>query len=162
LVVAHKTEPERFVIVETEAYTEDDPACHAYGRKEGRAKMLYESPGLAYVYLIYGIHHCLNVVTEAKGTAGAVLFRALEPVDSARVSTHGPGRLTKALGITTQAHNGIDLTNPASPYYLAASGSRPDPDEITTTTRIGISKAVDFPWRFYLTNSPYVSVRAKG
>jgi DNA-3-methyladenine glycosylase len=71
----------RFRIVETEAYTQDDPACHAYQKTTGRAATLYKSPGLAYVYLIYGMYHCLNVVTEETGVAGAVLLRALEPLD---------------------------------------------------------------------------------
>ncbi|MBY0405638.1 MAG: DNA-3-methyladenine glycosylase [Cyanobacteria bacterium] len=71
----------RYRIVETEAYTQNDPACHAYQKTTGRAATLYKAPGLAYVYLIYGMYHCLNVVTEETGVAGAVLFRALEPLD---------------------------------------------------------------------------------
>ncbi len=146
-----------FEIVETEAYTQDDPACHAYGRSSGRAATLYKAPGLAYVYLIYGMYHCLNVVTEAQGQAGAVLIRALAGTETYK--THGPGRLTKALGINA-SHNEIDLTNPSSSLYLSGYRGQP-PGPIVQTTRIGITKATDYPWRFYLANSPWVSVPAR-
>lgn len=151
---------EAFRIVETEAYTQEDPACHAFGRRTGRAAMLYEDPGLAYVYLIYGMYDCLNVVTQPRGRAGAVLFRALEPPEGTCYRTHGPGRLTKSLNITRDAHNGIDLTSPACPLYLAAGSAIPD-DKVVTTTRIGITKAADLPWRFYEAGNPHVSVKAK-
>lgn len=149
-----------FRIVETEAYTEDDPACHAYNRKKGRAAMLYESPGLAYVYLIYGMYHCLNVVTEAKGTGSAVLFRAIEPPETliGDYKTHGPGRLCKALGITI-AHNKIDLTSAESPLFIAQNPL--PPGAVIQTTRIGITKAKDYPWRFYLLGNPHISQRDK-
>lgn len=147
-------------IVETEAYTQEDPACHAYGRTTGRAATLYLKPGLAYVYLIYGMYHCLNVTTEPEGRAGAVLFRALEPLLETELRTHGPGRLTKALNITRIAHNEIDLTHPDSPLTLLPGDPIPD-SHIVQTTRIGISQGADFPWRFYIEDSPWVSVRAK-
>jgi DNA-3-methyladenine glycosylase len=153
-------------IVETEAYTENDPACHAYGRrKTGRAEMLFRDPGLAYVYLIYGMYDCLNVVTEPFGTAGAVLFRALEPpseyaTGSKMLKTHGPGRLTKALGITRAAFNGLPLTQRESGLYLAAGSPVPEA-QVVQTTRIGITKAAEYPWRFYVTDNPWVSVREK-
>ncbi len=146
-------------IVETEAYTGDDPACHAYGRTTGRAATLYLKPGLAYVYLIYGMYHCLNVTTEPEGKAGAVLFRALEPLDGDTLPTHGPGRLTKALDITREAHNEIDLTHPQSPLVLLSGGPVPD-SRIIRTTRIGITKGVELPWRFYIDGNPWVSVKA--
>ena len=152
--------PEAFRVVETEAYTEDDPACHAYGKKTGRAAMLYEGPGLAYVYLIYGMYDCLNVVTEKAGTAGAVLFRALEPPPGTNYRTHGPGRLTKALGITRAAHNGIPLTETSSAWYLAPGKPVPK-KKLVQTTRIGITKAVEHPWRFYEEGNPWVSVKAR-
>jgi DNA-3-methyladenine glycosylase len=158
-------------IVETEAYTQNDPACHAFGRTaataKGRAVQLFQRPGLAYVYFIYGMHHCLNVVTEPQGMAGAVLFRGLEPLDVAveLVSTRataGPGKLCKTLGITTQAHNGLDLTLPGSPYYLAspASNLAIAGAQVIATTRIGINKAQTNPWRFLVDGNPWVSVRA--
>ncbi len=150
-------------IVETEAYTENDPACHAYGRrKTGRSEILFRDPGLAYVYLIYGMYDCLNVVTEPAGTGGAVLFRALEPpleVPDA-LKTHGPGRLTKALGITRADFNGLPLTQRESGLYLAAGQPVPEA-QVTQTTRIGITKAAEYPWRFYVTDNPWVSVREK-
>lgn len=148
-------------IIETEAYTADDPACHAYNRKTGRAQMLYEKPGTAYVYLIYGMYDCLNVVTEPHGEAGAVLFRALEPMnDEAVWKTNGPGRLTKALNITRQEFNGLPLTAMGSGLFLTTGETIPDAGVIQTT-RIGITKAVDYPWRFYVKDSPWVSVKAK-
>lgn len=145
-------------VVETEAYTADDPACHAYNRKTGRAQMLYHHPGTAYVYLIYGMYDCLNVVTEPHGTAGAVLFRALEPPEGMELKTHGPGRLTRALGITRQQFNGLPLTDVASGLYLAVGAPVPD-QQVVQTTRIGISKAVDYPWRFYIRDNRWVSVQ---
>lgn len=164
-----------FTIVETEAYTADDPACHAYNRRKGRAEMLYGYPGTAYVYLIYGMYDCLNVVTEPFGTAGAVLFRSLEPVfdSKSRESevrplcpaqapaihrTNGPGRLTRALGITRQEFNGQSLIAPATGLYLASGVPRSDA-AIVQTTRIGITKAADYPWRFYIKESAWVSVK---
>ncbi len=152
--------PQRFRVVETEAYTQMDPACHAYQKRSGRAANLYNRPGLAYVYFIYGMHHCLNVITEAKGTAGAVLFRALEPLDPnlAHLKTHGPGRLTRALGITQVQHNAMDLTQDCNPLYLA-HGEPSLPENRVQTTRIGISKAQDYPWRFYIKDNPWISVK---
>jgi len=155
--LVHNGLEQAFEIVETEAYTEDDPACHGYQRKTGRAATLYKSPGLAYVYFIYGMYHCLNVVTEAEGVGGAVLIRALAGTDEHR--THGPGRLTKALGINA-SHNEIDLTAADSPLYLTGIAS-PVERPIIQTTRIGIKKAAEYPWRFYLGDSPWVSVKGK-
>ncbi len=148
-----------FHIVETEAYTQNDPACHAYNRKTGRAETLYSHPGTAYVYLIYGMYHCLNVVTEPHGTAGAVLFRALQPVEDQSLKTHGPGRLTKALGITRQTVNGRPLTQWEHGLCLSTGQEYTD-SQVVQTTRIGITRAADYPWRFYVKDNPWVSVRA--
>ena len=165
----------RFRVVETEAYTADDPACHAYNRKTGRAEILYGHPGTAYVYLIYGMYNCLNVVTESHGVAGAVLFRALEPLPmvagldervtvitvksmEAKQRTNGPGRLCRALDIDRATFNGLPLTRQESGLYLSAG--QPVADEgVVQTTRIGITKAVDFLWRFYIEGNPWVSVK---
>lgn len=122
--------------------------------------MLYDHPGTAYVYLIYGMYDCLNVVTEPHGSAGAVLFRALEPPEGSNLRTHGPGRLTKALNITRKAFNGTLLTAPDSGLFLSTGAPVPDADVIQTT-RIGITKAADYPWRFYIQGNPWVSVKAK-
>lgn len=163
-------------IVETEAYTEDDPACHASHlsydfdegrvRGEGRGADLFAEPGQAYVYLIYGMHWLLNVVTEPKGTCGAVLIRAVEPVVGEAFMqeqrgknrraidlTNGPGKLTDAFDVDGD-FNRVDLTSP--PLYLA-DGPPPEEHSITTSARIGISKAVERPWRFFLKDHPYVS-----
>jgi len=164
----------RFRVVETEAYTADDPACHAYNRKTGRAEMLYSHPGTAYVYLIYGMYNCLNVVTESHGVAGAVLFRALEPLAPASglgeplpliplksletaKRTNGPGRLCRALQIDRATFNGLPLTQQDSGLYLAA-GPQVANENVVQATRIGITKAADFPWRFYIQDNPWVSV----
>jgi DNA-3-methyladenine glycosylase len=152
-----------FKIVETEAYTEDDPACHAYQRTTGRAATLYKAPGLAYVYFIYGMYFCLNVVTEEEGRAGAVLFRALEPwpeEEQEQYQTNGPGRLCKALDITKSDFNEKPLTDPTQSLYLAR-GENISPQQIIATTRIGIRLGTERPWRFYLDQNPWVSVRPK-
>lgn len=162
-------------IVETEAYTEDDPACHASHLSrdpktgeitgEGRARDLFAAPGTAYVYLIYGMHWLLNVVTEPRGTAGAVLIRAVEPEAGIDVMkerrsvsrqadlTNGPGKLTEAFGVAEDVHS-TDLTAP--PLYLA-EGPGVDDSTVTQSSRIGISKGVERPWRWYVTENPFVS-----
>lgn len=147
-------------IVETEAYTQDDPACHAFKGCTGRAATLFKAPGLAYVYLIYGMYHCLNVVTEPEGQAGAVLFRGLEVVKAppgTALNTKGPGRLCKALGITKAQHNERPLTE-TNPTLFLAEGTPVSESERVIATRIGISAAQDYPWRFYILGNPWVSV----
>jgi DNA-3-methyladenine glycosylase len=150
------------VIVETEAYVEDDPAAHSYRGKTAANAAMFGVPGTAYVPINYGIHHCLNVVTNEEGRGEAVLIRALAPTDTNapidRTSYAGPGRLTKTLGIAKPTHNGLDLTTTQSPLWIADADSLPD-DAVTTTTRIGITKAADYLWRWYITASPYVSRR---
>jgi DNA-3-methyladenine glycosylase len=152
-------------IVETESYERDDPACHAYAGLTKRTEVLFGPPGRAYVYLSYGIHSLLNAVAEPDGEAAAVLIRALEPstgLDEMRARRgerpdadlcSGPGKLTEALGIGLDA-NGADLT--AEPFLLEPR----EPDwegEIVAGPRIGITKAVDRPWRFCLAGSCFVS-----
>jgi DNA-3-methyladenine glycosylase len=153
------------VVVETESYERDDPACHAYVGLTPRTEVLFGPPGRAYVYLSYGIHSLLNAVAEPEGEAAAVLIRALEPtacleqmrqrrgVASDLDLCSGPGKLTEALGIGL-ADNGADLS--CDPFLLLARepGWR---GEIVTGPRIGITKAVDRPWRFALAGNPYVS-----
>lgn len=151
-------------IVEVEAYRGPrDPASHAY-RLTPRSRIMWGKPGTAYVYFTYGNHFCVNVVTEREGVAGAVLFRALEPLegveimrsnrgtDDDRLLLSGPGRLSQAMGIT-RAHNGADLTAP--PFYLARG--RRGPVRVVAAPRIGIRVAVDRPWRFMLAGSPFIS-----
>jgi DNA-3-methyladenine glycosylase len=140
-----------YTLIETEAYTADDPACHAYGTTAQtvgtkRSASLYKAPGTAYVYLIYGMHHCLNVVTEAEHTAGAILFRGVRSNDDEAVIL-GPGRLCKALGITKTTHNHINLCSPNSPLQLWETQCAPI-ETILATPRIGITQATDRLWRF--------------
>jgi DNA-3-methyladenine glycosylase len=152
-------------IVETESYERDDPACHAYVGLTERTAVLFGPPGRAYVYLSYGIHSLLNFVCEPEGEAAAVLIRALEPTDGVaamrkrRGLKHadselcsGPGKLTEALGITL-ADNEADLARP--PFQILPPGG--DPPEVVTGPRVGISKAVEYPWRFSAAGSRYVS-----
>ena len=150
-------------IVEVEAYHHTDPAAHSYNGKTERNAVMFGPPGYAYVYRSYGIHWCVNFVCEAEGSASAVLIRALEPTDGRatmrrrrgvreeRLLCSGPGRVCQALGIT-QAHNGLPLD--AQPFELRAAAERV---EIASGPRIGITKAVDHPWRFGLAGSPHLS-----
>ncbi len=152
-------------IIEVEAYRGPrDPASHAF-RLTPRSQIMWGPPGTAYVYFTYGNHYCLNVVTEQEGIAGAVLFRALEPVAGLelmrtnrnveqRLLTSGPGRLTRAMGIGPE-YNGADLTRP--PLYLAYGRRRPIP--VRTSGRIGIQVATRRRWRFYLPGNPFLSRR---
>lgn len=144
------------IIVETEAYTQDDPACHAFRGKTPRAITLFKQPGIAYVYFIYGMYHCFNVITEPEETAGAVLIRALEPVGGAvcGAATNGPAKLCREFQITKEL-NEIDLTSKESVLWIE-EGSVPK-SKIHTTTRIGIKQAADYPWRFYVKDNRFVS-----
>lgn len=142
------------IIVETEAYTQDDPACHAYRGKTPRAITLFKKPGIAYVYFIYGMYHCFNVITEPEETAGAVLIRALEPIEM-DLATSGPAKLCKELQITREL-NEADLTCKDSPIWLE-KGIKVAKNKIHTTTRIGIKQAADYPWRFYIKENKFVS-----
>ncbi len=151
------------IIVEVEAYHHTDPAAHSYGGETARNAVMFGPPGYAYVYRSYGIHWCINFVCERAGSASAVLLRALEPtqgltamhrrrrVTEARLLCSGPGRLTEALGIT-HAQNGCALDE--APFELIARKSEPD---ILAGPRIGITKAVDLPWRYGLKGSRFLS-----
>jgi DNA-3-methyladenine glycosylase len=150
-------------IVEVEAYDATDPASHGYRGRTARNAAIFGSPGHAYVYRSYGIHWCLNLVCEAEGTPAAVLLRALEPVhgvermherrrtDDARLLAAGPGRLCAALGVTGE-HDGRPLDRP--PFALLA---RTEDPEIAVAPRIGITRAADYPWRYVLAGSRYLS-----
>lgn len=142
------------IIVETEAYTQDDPACHAFKGKTPRAATLFKSPGIAYVYFIYGMYHCFNVITEPEEKAGAVLIRALEPIGRIN-NTNGPGKLCRELQITKEL-NEIDLTSEKSCLWIEKGIEIPQKN-IQTTTRIGIKQAADYPWRFYIKDNDFVS-----
>jgi len=162
-------------IVEVEAYLgKNDPAAHSAAGKTARNAVLFGPPGHAYVYFIYGNHHCLNVSCEREGEAGGVLFRAVEPIVGIEEMAHarkialrgprdlirltsGPGRLAEAFGITRARDNGCDLTSPASGLWIGADGFRAR--NIQITPRIGISKAADWPLRYILAGNAVVSGR---
>jgi len=142
------------IIVEVEAYTQEDPACHAFKGKTPRAITLFKQPGIAYVYFIYGMYHCMNVVTEEYDRAGAVLIRALEPLPPL-ANTNGPGKLCKSLQITKE-FNEADVTSEDSDLWIEEGIIVPK-TQIIETTRIGIKLAADFPWRFYIKDNKFVS-----
>jgi DNA-3-methyladenine glycosylase len=139
-------------IVETEAYFQDDPASHSFKGKTERSAPMFEDPGHAYVYFIYGNHYCLNAVTEKFGTAGAVLIRAIEPIRGIKLPTNGPGKLTRAFKIDKK-FNRADLTKG---NLVIAEGKR-ERYNIVSTKRIGISRASDKLYRFYIKGNKYVS-----
>ncbi len=151
------------IIVEVEAYHHTDPAAHSYGGRTERNAVMFGPPGYAYVYRSYGIHWCLNFVCEEKGSASAVLIRALEPTEGLaamhrrrrsadpRLLCSGPGRLTEALGIT-RAHNGLALDKP--PFELRGQSGE---CEVTAGPRIGITKAAEKHWRYGLKGSRFLS-----
>ncbi len=154
------------VIVETEAYEETDPACHAYIGRTARNEVLFGPPGYAYVYLSYGIHSLLNFVTESAGSASAVLLRALEPTDGLELMRErrgrdrleqlcsGPGKLSEALGVGLSL-NGADLFEP--PFELTEPDRAIADAEIAASPRIGITKAAELPWRYSVKGSRFVS-----
>ncbi|MGH8959270.1 MAG: DNA-3-methyladenine glycosylase [Acidimicrobiia bacterium] len=142
------------VLTEVEAYRSDDPASHSFGGPRGRNVVMFDRPGLLYVYRSYGVHWCANVVCADVGIGSAILLRAGHPVAGEDLMARrrgratnlaiGPGNLCQALGITG-AINGIDLFEPKSPVRLQPGAP---PARIRVTPRIGITKAVDTPWRF--------------
>lgn len=154
LVKKDKNKTYKGIIVETEAYKANDPACHAYKGKTKRAQTLFKDPGLSYVYMIYGMYYCINVVTEPFDTAGAVLIRALEPLEEIQ-NTAGPGKLCRALNID-KSHNEINLCDESSEIFIL-KGEKILEENVVQTTRIGIKLAADYPWRFYVKGNPHVS-----
>jgi DNA-3-methyladenine glycosylase len=144
-------------IVEVEAYVhEEDLACHARVGRTRRTEALYGPPGHAYVFLIYGMYDCFNVVTEPKDSPAAVLIRAVEPLPPLEGGTDGPGKLCRALQIN-RAHNGEDLVNGALVWLERRNRKRVD---IAASARIGVDYAGEWakkPWRFYDADSPWVS-----
>lgn len=161
-------------IVETEAYIgEDDEASHASPGPTERNASMYGAPGSAYVYLIYGMYHCFNIVTARQGFPAAVLVRALEPLEGldsmrerrgrvgardVRKLTSGPGRLCQALAIDGR-HDGVDLCSAGAPLFLEAGDPVSDA-EVATSPRVNVrgdENAVSSPWRFYVKDNPHVS-----
>lgn len=163
----------RGLIVETEAYALGDPAFHAYKRRTDRNAVLFGSAGRTYIYLIYGLYHCFNIVTDQDGVPSAVLIRALQlesvqALDSAsnqnihRIAA-GPGKLCRVMQIERSLNGGI--LQPGEPLWLEHRGrqfqQQLDCQAVifVQTTRIGLSQGIDLPWRWYLSNCPAVSRR---
>jgi DNA-3-methyladenine glycosylase len=158
-------------IVEVEAYIgEDDQASHAHPGRTARNATMYGPPGHAYVYLIYGMHHCLNIVTDREGYPAAILLRALEPLEGIPLMerqrghrpvtqlTNGPARLCQALAIDRRL-DGADLCAPDAPLFVERGIFVPDED-IVTGPRVGVrgdETALTVPWRFYIRDNSYVS-----
>lgn len=173
-------------ISETEAYTQNDPACHGFRGRTARNAAMFGPPGCAYIYFTYGMHHCFNAVTAPEDVGEAVLIRALEPlagmelmrewrglkgyaaepggrtdndrVRIGRILCGGPGKLCQALGLTRML-DGTDLTS-GNRLWIARSDSlfpRPSPETIVATPRIGISLGVELPWRFLVRDDPFIS-----
>jgi DNA-3-methyladenine glycosylase len=155
------------VIVETEAYHDSEPACHAYVGVTNRTRTLFGPPGRAYVYRSYGIHALLNAVCESEGVGAAVLIRALEPLEGidlmrarrglerAEQLCSGPGKLTQALGIEL-GENDTSLTG-AGPVAIHPRPAAWSDVELVASERIGITKAVELPWRFCARGSAHLS-----
>jgi DNA-3-methyladenine glycosylase len=150
-------------IVEVEAYHHEDPAAHGYRGRTNRNAAMFGPPGRAYVYRSYGIHWCVNFVCRPEGIADAVLIRALEPthgleemkrrrgLENERLLCAGPGRLCQALGVTG-AHDGLRLDRP--PFRIEPRAEEP---ELVRGPRVGITRAVELPWRYGLAGSRYLS-----
>jgi DNA-3-methyladenine glycosylase len=162
------------IIVETEAYLQDDPACHAYQKRTARTEPMYAAPGTIYVYMIYGMYQCFNVVSEQAGRGEAVLIRALQPTEGIELMEmrrqnrrksgmhkavalkelcRGPGKLVVAMGIDRSVHNGLSLTD--SNLYITPL-IKTDL-EINISKRIGITQGVDLLYRYSLKNNIFVS-----
>ena len=151
------------IVVEAEAYGQRDPASHSFRGETPRCRSMFGSPGTVYVYMTYGIHWCLNLVTEAEGTGAAVLIRAIEPshgleamrerrgVADDRLLCAGPGRLTQALGITGDL-DGLPLGDAG--LHVGRRRAMPD---VARVPRIGISQATDLPWRMVARESRFLS-----
>ena len=152
-------------IVETEAYLQNDPGSHSHKGMTKRNAQMFGKAGTAYVYLIYGVYHCFNVVTNKEGGGEAVLIRALEPVkgialmkkrrktDNEKNLCNGPGKLVIAMGVTKE-HNGTNLLSGSLSLLPRKTNDR---FEICTSTRIGISVGKELPYRFFIQKNPFIS-----
>lgn len=152
-------------IVELEAYDQSDAASHSYRGRTPRNDVMFGPPGHLYVYVSYGMHYCCNVVTGPEGHGSGVLIRAVEPVEGIHIMrelrhgvaepqlANGPGKVCQALGIDKQ-FGGHDLHR--APLVLVLK-EQLSPDKIVQTTRVGVSKAADKLWRFYIKDSPFIS-----
>jgi len=148
------------VIVETEAYSQEEASCHGFTGKTKRNETLFGEPGHLYIYLSYGIHHCVNIVTGKKNWANGVLLRSVAIQGENERIASGPGLLAKRFRLTKK-HNNL-LLSPKNDFWLTEKENSKKKGKIVQTTRIGISQAKDIPWRWYLESSRSVSKRAKG
>lgn len=152
------------IIVETEGYLQNDPACHAYRKKSARNAPMFENAGTCYVYLIYGMHYCVNISSGAKDVGEAVLIRALEPTEGIGLMQkrrktndlknlcNGPAKLVQAMGVTLDFNF---LTLDSEDFHCLESTY--NDFSIVTTTRIGITQGADLPYRFYIEGNRFVS-----
>ena len=148
------------IIVETEAYSQEEEACHGFNKKTKANQTLFGEPGLFYVYRSYGIHYCLNLVTDKNNFASGVLIRSVFISQEEERVASGPGLLTKKFQIDTNLNSLKSYNN--NLLRIFNSHININDEELVQTTRIGISKAVDLKWRWYLKRSRSVSKRAKG
>ena len=148
------------IIVETEAYSQEEEACHGHRKITESNKSLFGKPGTFYIYKSYGIHHCLNIVTDKENYASGVLIRAVFiPKKHERLAS-GPGLVTKTFGID-KSFNSLEVINNNS-LWISQKDSIVEQKDLIQTTRIGISKAKNIKWRWYLKNNRSVSKRLKG
>ena len=148
------------VIIETEAYSQEEASCHGFAGKTQRNEPLFGEPGHLYIYLSYGMYHCANIVTGKKDLANGVLLRSIAIKGEDERIASGPGLLAKRFGFN-RSHNNLFLS-PENNFWLTEGEELKKMGEIVQTTRIGISQAKDIPWRWYLESSRSVSKRVKG
>ena len=148
------------MIVETEAYSQEEESCHGFKGKTARNKTLFGPPGRFYIYMTYGKYHCVNVVTDKSNWANGVLLRAIAlPEENERIAS-GPGLLAKRFELN-KTHDNLPISV-ENGIWLAENSSAKSMKKIIRTNRIGISKANDLAWRWYLHSSRSISKRAKG
>ena len=148
------------IIVETEAYSQEEEACHGYRKMTESNKSLFGKPGTFYIYKSYGIHHCLNIVTDKENFASGVLIRSVFISNKNERLASGPGLVTKTFSVDI-SFNSLDVLNNKS-LWISPRDSTLEEKDLIQTTRIGISKAKNIKWRWYLKNSRSVSKRLKG
>jgi len=160
LIKNNKNDLVRGLIVETEAYSQEEEACHGYRTTTKSNKSLFGKPGTFYIYKSYGIHHCLNIVTDKENFASGVLIRAVFISKSNERLASGPGLVTRAFGIDL-SFNSLEVLNNKS-LWISQRDTTLNAKDLIQTTRIGITKAKNIKWRWYLKNSRSVSKRLKG
>ena len=148
------------VIVETEAYSQEEASCHGFSGKTKRNETLFGEPGHFYIYISYGIYHCVNIVTGENNLANGVLLRSIAIKGEDERIASGPGLLARRFGLNRN-HDNL-LLSPENGFWLTEGVDSKKINNIVQTTRIGISQAKDIPWRWYLESSRSISKRVKG